>query len=66
MPSPNITAEEYQTRFGFAPEQDDLDRVNCEKAGKIGHSMCGICELHNCPRFTCGKCFARGADHGTR
>lgn len=49
----DITAEEFKTRFGVAPEDDDLDRVNCLECGP-GHFNCGVCETHNLPRFTCG------------
>lgn len=38
-----ITAEEFFQIFGYKPENDDLDRVNCEKAGKVGHYCCGWC-----------------------
>ena len=48
--------EEFKKRTGRAPEQDDLERVNCPKAGKIMHSACGWCEQHDKPRFECG-CF---------
>lgn len=36
------------------PERDDLERVNCDKAGEFGHFMCGICAEHTKPRFECG------------
>jgi len=49
-----ITEEEFQERFGFEPKQDDLHRVNCDKAGKIGHLMCGVCSQCGKPRFVCG------------
>jgi hypothetical protein len=48
-----ITAAEYLQRFGVAPEQDDLDRVNCDRAGAVGHSTCGVCPMHKHPRFMC-------------
>jgi len=46
---------DYMIRFGCAPIQYDLDRVNCEKLGP-GHRQCGVCHDHNKPRFMCG-CF---------
>lgn len=49
-----MTPDEFQARFGFAPEQDALDRVVCPLAGTLGHLMCGVCEMHNLPRFACG------------
>lgn len=48
------SAREFKTQFGFAPENDDLDRVNCEQAGMPGHSQCGVCPEHDQPRFVCG------------
>ncbi len=45
---------EYERRFGSKPEQDDLLRVNCDRAGTLGHSLCGVCEEHKKPRFECG------------
>lgn len=39
---------------GREPTQDDLERVNCLDAGKVGHSQCGWCHIHNSPRFECG------------
>lgn len=48
-----ISAGEFEDAFGFAPT-DDLHRMNCTKAGSVGHWMCGICETHNHPRFVCG------------
>lgn len=54
-----ITAEEFRKIFGYDPEWDDLERVNCEKAGTIGHMQCGWCPKHNVPRLNC-FCFAEG------
>lgn len=48
-----ITEKEFKEHFGFKPQQDDLDRVNCEKAGQVGHLMCGICERCRLPKFRC-------------
>lgn len=49
-----MTEEEFKKRFGRAPEQDDLHRVNCEQPGTLGHFMCGVCPEHQKPRFMCG------------
>lgn len=49
-----ITAEQFQTATGRTPQDDDLDRVNCEKAGEPGHWYCGWCNLCNKPVFMCG------------
>lgn len=45
---------EFRRRVGTPPVQDDLDRVNCPKAGETGHWQCGWCEVHDKPRFMCG------------
>jgi hypothetical protein len=46
-----ISAEQYEAAVGHAPEQDDLDRSNCDKAGQIGHSQCGWDHKRNLPEF---------------
>lgn len=33
---------------------DCQERVDCKKAGEVGHWMCGWCTEHNKPRFQCG------------
>lgn len=48
-----MDTQTYLERTGQLPTNDDLDRVNCEYAGEIGHLHCGWCNLHNCPRFEC-------------
>jgi len=48
-----ITEQEFERRFGFKPENDDLERVNCT-GYEIGHFHCGVCETHDQPRFRCG------------
>lgn len=55
-----LTAEEFETRFGIKPKNDDLERVNCPRVGELGHWMCGICSIHHGPRFACG-CTTRSA-----
>ena len=49
-----MTEKEFETSFGFKPIQDDLERVNCERPGTLGHFQCGVCEKHNQPFFRCG------------
>ena len=44
-----ITAKQYEDATGAAPEDDDMDRANCTKAGEIGHIQCGWCEVHQQP-----------------
>ena len=33
------------------PEEDDLERCNCEKAGQTGHMMCGWNSKVNLPIY---------------
>lgn len=49
-----MTAEEFTSKMGIEPVNDDLERVNCEHAGEFGHRYCGWCDDHNKPRFMCG------------
>lgn len=49
-----MTAVEFTERTGYAPVQDDLERVNCAEAGEPGHWGCGWCDKHNGPRYECG------------
>lgn len=49
-----MTPAEFTARFGRAPQQDDLHRVTCDRAGMVGHTACGICDEHDRPRFECG------------
>lgn len=53
MAQEKMNTTEFKARFGFAPIQDDLDRVNCPLAGLPLHQRCGICTEHNKPRFQC-------------
>jgi hypothetical protein len=48
-----ITAEDFFDATGRDPEQDDLERCNCNKAGTVGHRQCGWCPKHDKPRFEC-------------
>jgi hypothetical protein len=50
-----VTAEEFKKKTGHPPVQDDLERCNCWAVGLIGHQQCGWCEVHDQPRFMCGK-----------
>lgn len=51
---PLITAEQFKAATGREPEQDDLERCNCPKAGQMGHWQCGWNEGRNLPQFMCG------------
>jgi hypothetical protein len=50
-----MTAAEFTARFGFAPTNDDLDRVACPQVGAWGHWLCGVC-AHDKPRWLCEPC----------
>lgn len=49
-----ITREKFVEATGREPEQDDLERCNCERAGQIGHLCCGWNALLNMPQFEVG------------
>ena len=52
-----LTAKEFEEKVGRAPEQDDLDRVNCKEVGRVGHLHCGWCKECDKPRFICGHVY---------
>lgn len=57
-----MDAREFAAIFGREPENDDLDRINCPKAGTLGHRYCGVCS-HGLPRFeVCFKCHPEWED----
>ena len=45
-----ITAKYFRQATGEKPENDDLERANCSKAGQDGHTGCGWCFEHNSPK----------------
>jgi len=49
-----IDAKKFQEATGRPPEQDDLERCNCDQEGQIGHLCCGWCPDCDMPRFECG------------
>ena len=49
-----ITAKKFIERVGRTPEDDDLERSNCYRAGNIMHCACGWCTVCDLPRFECG------------
>ncbi len=49
-----ITKKMFIEMTGRKPQDDDLERCNCNLVGNIGHWSCGICLEHNKPRFECG------------
>jgi len=48
------TKEEFLKDVGRQPTNDDIERCNCDNEGDLGHWQCGICVIHNKPRFICG------------
>lgn len=46
-----ITAKKFKAATGVAPEQDDLERCNCKRAGEPAHSMCGWDDVRDLPFF---------------
>lgn len=48
---PRITAEKFKAATGVDPEQDDLERSNCRRAGEMGHWFCGWDKERNLPVF---------------
>ena len=49
-----ITRERFVQATGFEPENDDLERCNCPKAGQAGHHHCGWNTTENLPCFMAG------------
>jgi hypothetical protein len=56
-----ISVEKFIEAVGHPPEEDDLERCNCPKAGQVMHWQCGWCPEHDKPRFLCG-CLNMGKD----
>ena len=48
-----ITPIQFAQATGFNPEDDDMERVNCDRVGTKGHISCGWCDKHAKPRFLC-------------
>lgn len=51
------TEELFEKIVGRKPEDDDLERANCPKAGETGHNDCGLCK-HFKPVFCCTECWS--------
>lgn len=50
----NMTASEFEAMTGRPSENDDLERVNCQHAGTLGHYSCGWCWHCAKPVYECG------------
>lgn len=48
-----IDAAKFLKSTGYVPENDDLNRCNCNLAGKLGHQQCGWCKTCDKPVFMC-------------
>jgi hypothetical protein len=48
-----MDAKAFELLTGYPPENDDLERVNCKRAGELGHFDCGLCRQCDMPRFMC-------------
>lgn len=46
-----ITEEYFYKATGRQPKEDDMERVNCPKAGESGHNNCGWNYVYNCPAY---------------
>jgi hypothetical protein len=49
-----MDAETFKVKTGRQPENDDLERVTCDKAGTLGHMQCGWCLQCDLPVYECG------------
>lgn len=50
-----ITAKMFKEATGYEPVDDDLERVNCKKAGQMAHFSCGWDYERNMPVFMPGQ-----------
>lgn len=50
-----ITAKMFKHATGYEPVDDDLERVNCSKAGQLAHVSCGWDHERNMPVFMPGQ-----------
>ncbi len=49
----DMDAQKFAAKVGRKPTDDDLERVNCDKAGQVGHLSCGWCQKCDGPCFHC-------------
>lgn len=50
-----ITPEHFKRATGREPENDDLERCNCQQSGEIGHTACGWDNEQDLPVFMTGR-----------
>lgn len=48
-----ITKKIFLEKTREKPKDDDLQRVNCKKAGQVMHWGCGWCAKCDLPKFSC-------------
>ena len=53
-PEHPITKERFKAATGLDPQDDDLERCNCELAGEPSHLQCGWNRQQNLPVFMVG------------
>lgn len=58
-----ITREKFVQATGREPQDDDLERCNCQSAGRAAHSCCGWSEEHDKPQFEIGPRLPVERDH---
>jgi hypothetical protein len=46
-----IDAKHFKKATGVSPQDDDLERCNCPKAGEMFHTMCGWDRERDLPNF---------------
>ena len=52
--NPAIDTSMFTELVGREPINDDLERVNCKKAGEVAHTTCGFSWEHNKPIYSVG------------
>ena len=61
-----MNEETFTQRTGYVPIDDDLERVNCDSAGKLGHKSCGVCKHDNPLFLSCSLCEKEGIGYNKR
>lgn len=56
-----IDADTYTAATGRPPQDDDLDRANCDRAGDLGHLACGWDTTRNIPGYAAATTSVRHA-----
>lgn len=56
-----VDADTYTAATGRPPQDDDLDRANCDRAGDFGHITCGWDTTRNIPGYAAATTSVRHA-----